>query len=79
MYLMPGSFPRRHRVPIELQTPVESAHIDARRVAPMVLECRVVDHIDHRTHDRRRVSCYPIQQRLQPSCTNGVNMSMFSV
>lgn len=58
----------RHRVPVELQAPVEAADVHAARVAPVVLQRRVVDHIDHRADDRRPVARDAIEQRLQPAC-----------
>lgn len=55
-----------HRVPIELQIPIKTAHIDATTVVEVVLEWSVIDHVDHGAHDRRRISGYPVQQGLQP-------------
>lgn len=60
-YLMAFAFALRHHVPIELQTPVEAAHIDAARVAVMVLQRAVVDNINDRTHDGRRVPGNTVQ------------------
>ena len=56
-----------HRVPIELEIPIEAAHINAAAVMKMVLECSVVDHVDDRAHDRRGIPGYAVQQGLYPA------------
>lgn len=60
-----------HRMPIKLQTPVEAADVHAARIAPVILQRCVVDYIDHRTDDGRRVACNAVEQRFQPACAEG--------
>jgi hypothetical protein len=56
-----------NRVPVELQRPVEAAHVGEIGLGVVVLERVVVDYIDHRTHHCRAVALDPVQQRLDPT------------
>lgn len=51
-----------------LQVPVEASDVDSSGIPVIVFQSGVVDDVDHRTHDRRSVSGYSVQQRLQPTC-----------
>lgn len=66
-YVMSLLLTFRHRMPAELQIPIESAHIDARRVAVMKLQCCIIDNINNGTDNSCRVACYAIQQWFQPT------------
>lgn len=56
-----------HRMPAELQIPIEAAHIDATRVAIMKLQRCIVDNINNGTDNSCRVARNAIQQRFQPT------------
>ena len=56
-----------HRVPVELQVPVETTHIDTPTVPVVVLKGVIVNHIDDRADHVGLVPRNPVQQRLQPA------------
>ena len=50
-----GAVLLRNRSPVVLEVPVEAPDLRRLRVVVVIRECRVVDHVDHRRHDRRPV------------------------
>lgn len=76
---MPRRLSWRNGMPIKLQAPVETTHVHSCRIAPVIFERRIVNHINDRTNNRRRVPGDTIQQRFQPSCDDTKNTHKVNV
>ena len=50
-----------------LEIPIESSHVHATGIPPMIFQSGVVDDIDHGTHHRRWITGDPIEKGLQPA------------